>query len=129
VRTFKGKYKVTVKYPNGSTQSEIVDFTGDKTLTIKALSSSTAEFGFDFNLKISPNPTASTPVTITWNDVLSNDLGRVQVWNSVGVLMLEKPVNMSAGSLVLSDFKPANGLYFVTLTSKMGVQTRKMVVD
>jgi endo-1,4-beta-xylanase len=128
VRTFKGKYKVTVKYANGSLVSQNVDLSQDKTLVINALSSATAELGFDFNLKISPNPTTSTPVTITWNDVLSNDLGKVQVWNSVGVLVLDKSVNMSSGNLVLSDFQPANGLYFVTLTSKMGVQTRKLVV-
>jgi endo-1,4-beta-xylanase len=129
VRTFKGKYKVTVKYPNGSLQSEIVDLSQDKTLTINALSSATEDFNFDFNLKISPNPTTSAPTTITWNDALSNESAKVQIWNSVGVLMHEKQVNLSLGNLVLPDFQPANGLYFVRLTSKMGAQTRKMVVQ
>jgi endo-1,4-beta-xylanase len=128
VRAFKGKYKITVKYPNGSLQSEIVDLSQDKTLTINALSSSADELGFDFGLNISPNPADSAPIRVTWNDALSNETAQLQVWNSVGTLMVDKRVNLSLGQIVLDNIHETSGLYIVTLKSKMGMQTRKLVV-
>ncbi len=127
VRSFKGKYKITVKLPDGKIGTQIVDLAKDTSVTINTFSTGIYELASDFNLHISPNP-ASSPVKITWNNTRINEIAQIQICNSIGVVVYEKKVNLTEGGIQLDNFKEANGIYFITLKTQSGFQTKKLIM-
>jgi endo-1,4-beta-xylanase len=125
-RAFKGKYKITVKLPDGKLFSQLLDLDQDKAVTITTNSTATYDFN-DFDVKIVPNP-ATTPAKMIWNGASLNEMAQVQVRNSIGVIVFEKAVNLADGSLELIDFQQTSGIYLVTLKTKKGLQTLKLLV-
>lgn len=126
-RGFKGRYKITVKLPDGKMGTQIVDLAKDTVVTINTFSTGIQNLISDFNLKISPNP-ATSPAKITWNSPILNEMAQLQIFNSLGVLVFEKKVNLSEGGTDLANFQQASGLYFVTLKTAQGLQTQKLIV-
>ena len=127
VRSFKGKYKITVKLPDGKIGTQIVDLAKDTSVTVNTFSTGIYELASDFNLQISPNP-ASSPVKITWNNTRTNETAQIQICNSIGVRVYEKKVNLTEGGIQLDNFKEANGIYFITLKTQSGFQTKKLIM-
>jgi endo-1,4-beta-xylanase len=128
LRGFKGKYKITVKLPDGRTAIQNVVLDQDKTLTINTNSTGIEELGDAFGLKIVPNP-ATSSAKIMWNkDPSVYGAAKLQIRNSIGSLVFEKTLNLSDGSADLSDFNPSNGIYFVTLRTQNGMKTLRLIV-
>ena len=127
VRAFKGRYKISVKLPNGTSLTQIIDLTKDFTTNFVINTTGINELTTDYNLSILPNP-ATFPLKITWNSALLNETAQLQVRNSLGVLVFEKPVNMKDGGIEINHFQSASGIYFITLKTKSGLQTLKLVV-
>jgi endo-1,4-beta-xylanase len=128
LRGFKGKYRITVKLPDGRTVIQNVELDQDKTLTINTNSTKVQELGDEFGLTIVPNP-ATSPAKIMWNrDPSVYGPAQLQIRNSIGSLVFEKTLNLSEGNADLTDFKQANGIYFVTLTTPNGLKTLKLIV-
>ncbi|MBF9680831.1 hypothetical protein, partial [Streptococcus pseudopneumoniae] len=64
----------------------------DRTVTINTNGAvSTQDFNRDFNLEIAPNP-AFTPATISWNNTLLDETAKVEIRNSLGVLVFNKKI-------------------------------------
>ena len=126
-RGFKGKYKITVKLSDGKTIVQTVDLDVDKTLTINTNNTTTQDLVSDFSLKVVPNP-ATFPVKIIWDNVSISEPAQLEVRNSIGVLVFEQKVNARENSLLWTDIHKASGVYFVTLKTKSGFQTLKVVV-
>ena len=126
-RGFKGRYKVTVKLPDGKIGTQIVDLAKDTLITINSFSTGIHDFIADFNLQITPNP-AFSPVKITWNSEVLNEMAQLQISNSIGTLVFDKKVNLADGGTDLSDFQKVSGIYFVTLKTTRGLQTQKLIV-
>jgi endo-1,4-beta-xylanase len=125
-RGFKGKYKITVKLPDGKLFTQLVDLDQDKTVTITTNSTATHELA-DVDMKLVPNP-SSFPTKLVWNNKSLNEPAHVQVRNSIGVLVFEKTINLNEGSVDLESAQKASGIYLVTLRTKTGVQTLKLFV-
>ena len=125
-RGYKGKYKITVKLPDGKIIIQNTDLEQDKTLVINTSSTATQELATDFGLKIVPNP-AIAPVKIMWQSVLQNESAQLEIRNSIGVLVFEKKVDLSEGSIVWDTLQQAKGVYFVTLKAKNSLQTLKFI--
>ncbi len=125
-RAFKGKYKITVKLPDGKLFTQLVTLDQDKTITITTNSTPTQELA-DFDVKLVPNP-ALFPSKLMWNGALSTETAQVQVRNSAGALVFEKPIRLSEGSFDLSSLQQTSGVYWVSLHLKKGVQTLKLFV-
>jgi endo-1,4-beta-xylanase len=125
---FKGRYKITVKLPDGKTVSQIADLDQDKTLIINTNFTSIAEQFADFKMKISPNPALEFPIKMTWQTAQLNEIAHVQVRNSVGILIFEKKVNLTEGGTDLVGFQKISGLYFISLKTDRGLQTLRLVV-
>jgi endo-1,4-beta-xylanase len=125
-RGFKGKYKITVKLPDGKLFTKLADLDQDKTITITTNSTATQELA-DFDMKITPNP-ATFPVKLVWNSAFSEGTAQVQVRNSIGVLVFDKTINLNAGTVELDSFQQSSGIYLVTLKTKRGLQTLKLMV-
>jgi endo-1,4-beta-xylanase len=128
LRGFKGKYRITVKLPDGRTVIQNVELDQDKTLTINTNSTKIQELSDEFGLTIVPNP-ATSPAKIMWNrDPSVYGPAQLQIRNSIGSLVFEKTLNLSEGNADLTDFKQANGIYFVTLRTPKGLKTLKLIV-
>ncbi len=125
-RGFKGKYRITVKLPDGKLFTKLADLDQDKTITITTNSTATQDLA-DFDMKITPNP-ATFPVKLVWNSAFSEGAAQVQVRNSIGVLVFDKTINLNAGTLELDSFQQSSGIYLVTLKTKRGLQTLKLMV-
>jgi endo-1,4-beta-xylanase len=125
-RGYKGKYKITVKLPDGRIITQNADLEQDKTLVINTSSTATHELAADFGLKIVPNP-AIVPVKIMWYYAFQNESAQLEIRNSIGVLILEKKVDLSEGSIVWDNLQQAKGVYFVTLKAKNSLQTLKFI--
>jgi endo-1,4-beta-xylanase len=125
-RGFKGKYRITVKLPDGKLFTKLTDLDQDKTITITTNSTATQELA-DFDMKITPNP-ATFPVKLVWNSAFSEGTAQVQVRNSIGVLVFDKTINLNAGIVELDSFQQSSGIYLVTLKTKRGLQTLKLMV-
>ena len=108
LRGFKGKYKITVKLPDGKTLNQIVDLSKDTVVTFTALNTATQEVISDFNLQISPNP-AVYPIKISWNNTQLNEPAQIDIYNSVGSMIYEKKVNLTEGGVELNDLKRQAG--------------------
>ncbi len=126
-RGFKGKYKITVKLADGKIITQNADLDADKTLTINTNSTGIKELATDFDLKILPNP-ATFPVKIVWNTPSVIEGTQLQIRNSIGILVFEKKINLTENSIEWSDNQKASGIYFVTLLTKNGLQTLKLIV-
>jgi endo-1,4-beta-xylanase len=129
-RCFKGKYKITIKLPNGKILTQNIDLDKDKTLTINTNGSvGTQDLAVDFGLKVSPNPTTDSIIHITWNPSFSADSGQIQIINSAGASVFEKNINMNQGSFDLTDFQGGSGVYFVVLKTNKGKCIEKIIVN
>jgi endo-1,4-beta-xylanase len=127
-RAFKGRYKITIKLPDGKVVFQVVDLDKDKTVTINSNGAvSTQDFNRDFELKIAPNP-ASSPAIISWNNTLLDETAHIEIRNSLGVLVFNKKIKSFENNLVLTDFQQSKGMYFVTLKTTRGFQTQKLIV-
>jgi endo-1,4-beta-xylanase len=126
-RGFKGKYRITVKLADGKLITQNVDLEQDKTITINTSGTKTQELSADLGLSILPNPATTTP-KITWNNLSQNEPAHLQIRNSIGVLVFEKTVNLSENGVLLNDFQKTSGIFFVTLKTKSGMQTLKLIV-
>jgi endo-1,4-beta-xylanase len=127
-RGFKGRYKITIKLPDGKVVFQVIDLDKDKTVTINTNGAvSTQDFNRDFELKIAPNP-ASSPAIISWNNTLLDETAQIEIRNSLGVLVLNKKIKSFENNLVLTDFQQAKGMYFVILKTTKGLQTQKLIV-
>jgi endo-1,4-beta-xylanase len=127
LRGFKGKYKITVKLPDGKLFTQNVDLDQDRTVTITTNSTGIKELSTDLDVKIVPNP-ATSPAKLIWHTPSVNEVAQLQVRNSLGVLVLDKTVNMSDGHAELGNFQQVSGLYFLTLRTKNGLKTLKFIV-
>ena len=127
VRAYKGRYKISVKLPNGTSLSQVVDLTKDLTTNFVINTTGVTELTADYKLSILPNP-ATFPIKITWNNAILTENAQLQVRNSIGVLVFEKPVNIKDGGVEIDNFRSVSGLYFVTLKTKSGLQTLKLIV-
>jgi GH35 family endo-1,4-beta-xylanase len=128
IRGFKGKYKLTVTLPNGKTKSQYVDLEQDKTITVNVDVTATNELSAQFNLAIAPNPVHDF-ATITWDAQQSNDIATLQITNILGMTLFEKKVALSAGTTQIETVPQVAGTYFVTLKTKKGMQTKRMMVE
>ncbi len=126
-RGFKGKYKITVKLPDGKTITQLADLDADKTLTINTNGTGTHDLATELGLKIIPNPAVSL-AKVVWSTPSVNEAAQLQIRNSIGVLVFEKKVNLLENSHELGDFQKVSGIYFVTLKTKSGLQTLKLIV-
>jgi endo-1,4-beta-xylanase len=127
IRGFKGRYKVTVKLPDGKIGTQILDLAKDTAIVINNFSTGTNDFFVDFNMKLAPNPSVSN-LKMTWNDTFLNEIGQIQIRNTQGVLVFEKQINLSEGQADLDSFQKMSGVYFVSLKTKQGEQTKKLIV-
>jgi endo-1,4-beta-xylanase len=126
-RGYKGRYKITVKLPDGKIGTQIVDLAKDTSVTINNFTSSTYELGADLGMTITPNP-ANAPIKITWNKVVFNETAQLEVRNNIGQLVFNKTVNLADGGADLILLEKTKGLYFVTLKTTKGLQTQKLIV-
>ena len=126
-RGFKGKYKITVKLADGKTITQLADLDADKTLTINTNGTGTHDLATELGLKIIPNPAVSL-AKVVWSTPSVNEAAQLQIRNSIGVLVFEKKVNLLENSHELGDFQKVSGIYFVTLKTKSGLQTLKLIV-
>jgi hypothetical protein len=127
LRGYKGKYKITVKLPDGKLFTQNVDLDQDKSVTITTNSTGIKELSADLDLKILPNP-AISPAKLVWLAPSLNEVAELQVRNSIGVLVLDKTVNMSDGHAELGNFQQTSGMYLLTLRTKNGLKTMKFMV-
>jgi endo-1,4-beta-xylanase len=127
VRGFKGRYKVTVKLPDGKIGTQILDLAKDTAIVINNFSTGINDLFFDFNMKLAPNPSVSN-LKMTWNDTFTNEMAQIQIRNIQGVVVFEKQINLSDGQADLESFQKISGVYFVSLKTKQRVQTQKLIV-
>jgi endo-1,4-beta-xylanase len=126
-RGYKGRYKITVKLLDGKIGTQIVDLAKDTSVTINTFTSNIYELGVDLGMTISPNP-AISPINITWNTNILNEMAQLEIRNNIGQLVYNKTVNLSNGTAYIADFQKTRGLYFVTLKTTKGLQTQKLIV-
>jgi uncharacterized protein (DUF2141 family) len=110
-----GTYTVTVTDENGCTWTESVTITGLN------------EFGVEYSINVSPNPTAGL-FNLTIQGLNSN-LVRYQVTDAQGRLVVERMINKNQSVVVeqvdLTQFE--SGVYFLNLLIGDNVQTVKVI--
>ncbi len=82
------------------------------------------ESGFANSIKLFPNPSTGI-FTIQLNEKLINS--ELKVTNSIGQVVLAKQLSKNSEEFNLSEF--SNGVYFLIITSPLGVVSKKLVLD
>ncbi|NJN33669.1 MAG: T9SS type A sorting domain-containing protein [Saprospiraceae bacterium] len=127
-RGFKGRYRITIKLPDGKVVFQVVNLDKDKTITINSNGLvGTKDVKTDFDLKIIPNP-AFSPAIISWNNSFLDETAQVDIHNSLGVLVFNQKIKPTENSLVLTGLQYPKGLYLVTLKTNKGFQTLKLIM-
>jgi endo-1,4-beta-xylanase len=127
-RCFKGKYKISIKLPNGNILTQNIDLDKDKTLTINTNGTvGTQDLQIDLGLKISPNPMTDSVLKITWTPTVSSENATLQIVNSVGAIVYEKRVLLNQNNIEVTDLQGVSGVYFVVLKTEKGSEMRKFV--
>ena len=82
------------------------------------------ESGFANSIKLFPNPSTGI-FTIQLNEKLINS--ELKITNSIGQVVLAKQLSKNSEEINLSEF--SNGVYFLIITSPLGVVSKKLVLD
>ena len=77
------------------------------------------------NLKLYPNPVATSNVTLRLADTAQ---AQIAVYNAAGAKVLDRAADFSGGSYTMNVADLAPGLYFVRVKTDAGVEVSRMIV-